>query len=171
MKAVYRGDTKEIERLLRQVAEYSMSYHDTHVPKSTDDGSDDIHNEGFYHGWMLSLTGLFLDTHYITSNRETGDGRADLLLEPKKAVYPGVVFEFKVLGKNELKNTRDEIKGDILEQKLESEAQKGYDQIQKKHYEAEQRVEKTLVRKRGVETIYKFGVAFYKKKLAGAETN
>lgn len=137
-RALYGKDSKEIERLLRQVAEYSMSYYDA--------------EESFYHGWMLSLTALFLDTHYLTSNREAGDGRADLLLEPKKDLYPGVIFEFKVLGKAEIDEER-------VEQKLEKSAKDAYAQIQEKNYEAE-------FSKRNIETIYKFGVAFYKKNLS-----
>lgn len=135
MHAVYGGDTKEIDRLLKQIAEYSISYFDS--------------QESFYHGWMLSLTGLFMDTHYISSNRETGDGRADLMLEPKSHKYPGVIFEFKVLREeNENKQTTDE--------RLKELAQNAYQQIVTRNYDAE-------LKRRNVESIYRYGVAFYKK--------
>ena len=138
MRAVYEGDAEEIDRLLKQIAKYSISYYDA--------------EESFYHGWMLSLTGLFLDTHYISSNRETGDGRADLLLEPKSKRYPGVIFEFKIL-----RGEKEE--GKILEEKLNVLARKAYKQIQEMNYEAE-------LKKRNVDKIYKYGVAFYKKTLS-----
>jgi len=138
IRAVYGGDAKEIDRLLKQVAEYSISYYDA--------------DEAFYHGWMLSLTGLFMDTHYISSNRETGGGRADLLLEPKSRKYPGVIFEFKVLREQESDKK-------VLEEKLKELAQNAYQQILDKNYDAE-------LRKRNVKTIYRYGVAFHKKPLS-----
>ena len=138
MRAVYGGNAKEIDRLLKQVAEYSISYYDA--------------EESFYHGWMLSLTGLFLDTHYVSSNRETGEGRADLLLEPKSSEYPGVVFEFKVLREKEENK-------EFLDEKLKELAKNAYQQILDKQYDAE-------IMKRNVKTIYKYGVAFYKKTLS-----
>jgi len=138
IRAVYGGDAKEIDRLLKQIAEYSISYYDA--------------DETFYHGWMLSLTGLFMNTHYISSNRETGDGRADLLLEPKSRKYPGVIFEFKVLREQESDKK-------VLEEKLKELAQNAYQQILDKNYDAE-------LRKRNVKTIYRYGVAFYKKALS-----
>lgn len=143
-RAVYEGNTKEIDRLLKWIAEYSISYYDS--------------DESFYHGWMLSLTGLFLDTHYISSNRETGDGRVDLLLEPKTKIYPGVIFEFKVLREEEGDRAR-------LDEKLNELSKKAYAQIIEKNYEAE-------LRKRDIRTVYKYGVAFHKKMLSvygGAE--
>jgi len=138
IRAVYGGDAKEIDRLLKQIAEYSISYYDA--------------DEAFYHGWMLSLTGLFMDTHYISSNRETGDGRADLLLEPKSRKYPGVIFEFKVLREQESDKK-------VLEEKLKELAQNAYQQILDKNYDAE-------LRKRNVKTIYRYGVAFHRKTLS-----
>jgi len=137
-RAVYGGDTKEIDRLLKQIAEYSISYYDS--------------DESFYHGWMLSLTGLFLDTHYISSNRETGDGRADLLLEPKSGKYPGVIFEFKVLREQGIDQK-------VMSEKLEEQAKNAYQQVLDKNYDAE-------LKKRNIKTIYRYGVAFYKKTLA-----
>jgi len=138
MRAVYGGNAKEIDRLLKQVAEYSISYYDA--------------EESFYHGWMLSLTGLFLDTHYVSSNRETGEGRADLLLEPKSSEYPGVVFEFKILREKEDNK-------ELLDEKLKELAKNAYQQILDKQYDAE-------IMKRNVKIIYKYGVAFYKKTLS-----
>jgi len=138
MRAVYGGNAKEIDRLLKQIAEYSISYYDA--------------EESFYHGWMLSLTGLFLDTHYVSSNRETGEGRADLLLEPKSNEYPGVVFEFKILREKEENK-------ELLDEKLKELAKNAYQQIWDKQYDAE-------IMKRNVKTIYKYGVAFYKKTLS-----
>lgn len=108
MRAVYSGDGDEIDRLLKQIAEYSISYYDT--------------AESFYHGWMLSLTGLFMDTHYISSNRETGEGRADLVLEPKTLDYPGVIFEFKVL--REVEGDKD-----MITEHLSELAKTAYHQI------------------------------------------
>ena len=56
--------------------------------------------ERFYHGFVLGLLVDLQDKYYITSNRESGFGRYDVMLEPKN---PGendaVILEFKVLNK------------------------------------------------------------------------
>jgi len=138
IRAVYSGDAKKIDHLLQLIAEYSISYFDT--------------SESFYHGWMLSMSGLFMDTHYVASNRETGEGRADLILEPKMEKYPGVIFEFKVLKEHESDKKP-------LAEKLKELAKTAYCQIEAKNYDAE-------LRKRKVNVIYKYGVAFHRKTLS-----
>jgi len=77
------------------------------------------------------------------SERESGHGRADLILKPKKKENPGYIFEFKVAGS---------------EEELESYAEEGFEQIEEKKYDIE------LIN-RGVNEIIYIGLAFYKKKL------
>lgn len=55
--------------------------------------------EGFYHGMMLGLAAGMSSRYYIHSNREAGDGRFDLVLEPKLHSLPGIIMEFKAVKK------------------------------------------------------------------------
>lgn len=96
--------------------------------------------------YKIFLIGIFiiLGNDYIRlSERETGYGRADLVLEPKNKLETAYIFEFKVV-KNE--------------EELESYAKIGFKQIKDKKYDVEMRT-------RGVNKITQIGLAFYKKKL------
>ena len=56
----------------------------------------DTAKEDFFHGLLLGLLALGRDTFEITSNREEGDGRPDILMKPRPGVtLPGVVLELK----------------------------------------------------------------------------
>ena len=48
----------------------------------------------FYHGFVLGLCALVNDS-YVTSNRESGDGRYDIQLMPKNKHLPGILIELK----------------------------------------------------------------------------
>ena len=78
--------------------------------------------------------------YYISSNRESGEGRFDIQLMPKTGKLPGILIEVK-WAKNAKKQT------------LEQLAQSAIRQINEKHYETE-------LRSHGVETILKYGAAF-----------
>ena len=52
--------------------------------------------ERFYHGFVLGLMVDLDDRYFVTSNRESGFGRYDVLLEPKREKDPAFIMEFKV---------------------------------------------------------------------------
>lgn len=105
----------------------------------------DAGNEGFYHGLLLGLIAL-MDNHYkIRSNRESGDGRYDICMFPKKKIHAGIIIEVK------WENMSDE-------NKLEDLALEALEQIKEKSYETEMVDE-------GVEKIIKMGMAFSGKKV------
>ena len=54
----------------------------------------DMAGENFYHGFMLGLCAL-LGGAFVTSNRESGDGRYDIQLKPTKKGLPGILIELK----------------------------------------------------------------------------
>lgn len=54
----------------------------------------DAAGENFYHGFMLGVCALFGNS-YLTSNRESGDGRYDIALSPKVSNLPGIIIELK----------------------------------------------------------------------------
>ncbi len=82
-----------------------------------------------------------MDNRYVVrSNRESGEGRYDLALEPKDAALPGIVVELKTE------------KGASAEE-LKALAQAALKQIEKRKYDAEMKV-------RGVSKVLKYGVVF-----------
>ena len=104
----------------------------------------------FFHGFVLGLMVDQSENYIITSNRESGFGRYDIMLEPKdkqSKKYPGIVIEFKVI------NPRKE-------NSLEETVEAALKQIEEKNYDAE------LIN-RGVdkENIHHYGFAFRNKEV------
>ena len=99
--------------------------------------------ENYYHGLMLGLLAVFEHTYYVRSNRESGDGRYDIQLEPKRLDLPGIIIEIKAGANSE--------KEELL--KL---AKLALSQINSKKYATE-------LFERGITTVYKYGIAFCKK--------
>lgn len=105
----------------------------------------DIAGENFYHGLVLGLCAIMNNRYYITSNRESGEGRYDIQLEPKDVATPGVLIELKA-------------DKDCDDEKLKALSQTALRQIEDRKYDTDMRM-------RGVKTIFKFGVAFSGKKV------
>lgn len=101
--------------------------------------SFDTAKENFYHGFMLGICAL-LGGSYTTSNRESGEGRYDIQLSPEAKALPGIIIELKAE------------KG-CSESKLKALAGTALQQINEKKYDAE-------MTSKGVNIIYKYGVAF-----------
>ena len=100
----------------------------------------DTTHENFYHGTVFGMLAVMADQFFITSNRESGEGRYDIQLEPKDKRQTGYIIEFKA-GKN---------KDDDELNKL---AQDAINQIRGQGYQ-------TMMKKRGVEKFCLFGIAF-----------
>lgn len=105
----------------------------------------DAAGENFYHGFMLGVCALFGNS-YVTSNRESGDGRYDIALSPKVNNLPGIIIELKA-------------EKNCNENKLQELAKTALKQINDKKYNTE-------LKSKGVKTIYKYGVAFSGKHVA-----
>ena len=144
IKALITGDIEAMNAYMNKVALKTISYFDTgNVPS-------DEEPERFFHGFVLGLMVDQSDNYIITSNRESGFGRYDIMLEPKdkqSEKYPGIVIEFKVI------NPR-------RENSLEETVEAALKQIQDKNYDAE------LIN-RGVdkENINHYGFAFEGKEV------
>lgn len=106
---------------------------------------DTANKESFYHGFMLGMTALFLEKDYnVVSNRESGYGRFDLAIFPKDKDDVGVIMEFKVA---------------VNEVELQEKANEALRQIETQEYITE-------FQTRGIHNVWKYGIAFYKKKVA-----
>ena len=125
------GNIEKFGEVLQNEVISSLSYFDTDK------------DEKYYKVFLIGIFVALMNDYVRLSERESGHGRADLILEPKKKENPGYIFEFKVANS---------------EEELESYAEEGFEQIEKKKYDIE------LIN-RGVTEIIYIGLAFYKKKL------
>lgn len=130
-EAIFSGDRNKLQKQIQTLLTQSVSSFDTA-------------GENFYHGFMLGLCAL-LGGSFISSNRESGDGRYDIQLKPMNKNLPGILIELKA-------------EKDCTEEQLKKLSETTLQQIINKKYDTE------LVAA-GVETIYKYGVAFSGKKV------
>ncbi|BBE30933.1 hypothetical protein OSSY52_10740 [Tepiditoga spiralis] len=101
--------------------------------------------ERFYHGLILGMSVGLKEEYIIKSNRETGLGRADVILIPKDKTDKGIIIEFKKYNKDEDKSLKDSAKN-------------GLKQINEKRYEEE-------IKDHGINDIIKVSIAFDKKEV------
>ncbi|MCI8873419.1 MAG: AAA family ATPase [Lachnospiraceae bacterium] len=142
MKAMLCNDIEAMNAYMNEVAMTTISFFDT--GKKT---SEEAEPERFYHGFVLGLIVDLSDRYIITSNRESGLGRYDVVIEPRKKEDDAIIMEFKV---------RDSKK----ETTLEDTAAEALLQIERKKYEAD-------LEARGIasERIRKYGFAFEGKQV------
>ena len=128
MEALKKNKIDNFEKYLQNIILKSTSYNDTK-------------NEDFYHGLILGMT-LYLDRdYYITSNKESGLGRYDVIIEPKNKNNRGFILEFKVAKS---------------EKELEKVSEEAIEQIIDKKYDIS-------LKERGIRDITLIGIAFFGK--------
>lgn len=129
--ALKNGDVSAVEKQFQAYLKKTISIRDTFVKKPM--------KENFYHGILLGLLG-FKDSWSVFSNRETGEGYRDILVEVEDEEI-GIVIEVKY----------------AEDGGLEAGCREALEQIERKQYE-EQLLDE------GMETIRKYGIACYKKR-------
>ena len=130
-QALRNGDAKSVERLLGEYLRKTISIRDTFVKRQM--------KENFYHGILIGILG-FEDTWSVSSNKESGDGYSDILVETDDG-ETGIILELKY----------------AEDGKLDESCREALRQINLRRYEEELLDE-------GVEHILKYGIAFYKKR-------
>lgn len=110
VKALLLGDRKAMNAYMNKVALETFSYFDTGKRPS-----EETEPERFYHGFVLGLVVELADRYHITSNRESGFGRYDVLLWPQNDRDDGIILEFKVHDPEEEKDLTETAQ-DALEQ-------------------------------------------------------
>ena len=104
VQALLVGDIKAMNVYMNRVALGTFSYFDTGKRPS---GAEP---ERFYHGFVLGLLVDLQDRYIITSNRESGFGRYDVVIEPKEAdKHDAYILEFKVHDADDEKDLQDTV--------------------------------------------------------------
>jgi len=125
------GKIEEFAEGLEEEILSSLSYFDTD------------RDEKYYKIFLIGIFIILSNDYIRLSERETGTGRADLILEPKNKENPAYIFEFKVAEDKK---------------ELENYAVEGFHQIKEKKYDVE-------LKNRGINEIIYVGLAFYRKEL------
>lgn len=105
IKALLQDDLKAMNIYINRVAQTTFSFFD-----SGNKASAESEPERFYHGFVLGLIVDLEERYVVTSNRESGFGRYDVMLEPKKYTDDAIILEFKVQDSDEEKALSDTVK-------------------------------------------------------------
>lgn len=140
IKAMLQDDIKAMNVYMNRVSITTFSFFDTGKKPSAESEP-----ERFYHGFVLGLIVELEDRYTVASNRESGFGRYDVMLEPKEHTDDAIIMEFKVQDVNDEKTLNDTV-------------QSALDQIELKEYSA-------YLIARGIpqDRIRKYGFAFHGK--------
>lgn len=110
IKALLLGDRKAMNVYMNRVALDMFSYFDTGKRPSGEEP------ERFYHGFVLGLIVGLQSRYVITSNRESGFGRYDVVLEPRKPEeYDAIILEFKVHDAEDEETLRDTVESALAQ--------------------------------------------------------
>ncbi|MBP3569772.1 MAG: AAA family ATPase [Lachnospiraceae bacterium] len=137
IKSLLAGDEYAMNAYMKRIVRDTFSYFDT----------ADNEPERFYHGFVLGLLVELQKEYIVTSNRESGFGRYDVMIEPKDKSKDAIILEFKVQRPGQ-------------ENSLEETVAAALQQIEQKQYAAQ-------LESRGVpkEHIRSYGIAFCGKEV------
>ena len=129
--AVQEGNAVEVERCFQAFLRKTISVHDYSIRDSL--------KENFYHGILLGFLS-FKEGWTVASNRETGEGYSDIVIEIEEE-RTGIIIEVKY----------------PKSENLEGACQEALEQIERNRYDE-------YLRNQGMQTILKYGIACWKKR-------
>lgn len=143
VKALLADDVRAMNHYINRIALETFSFFDTGKGPSAS-----AEPERFYHGFVLGLMVDLQDNYHITSNRESGFGRYDIMLEPVEiGQSDAIILEFKVIDPE-------------LEADLNATVNNALEQIRHKQYDAQ-----LLARGFRPDQIRAYGFAFQGKQV------
>ena len=105
IRAILADDIDAMNAYMNRVSVHTFSYFDVGKNPSEEEP------ERFYHGLVLGMMIELQDKYIITSNRESGFGRYDVMFEPKNPLEnDAMILEFKVLNKRKENSLEDTVK-------------------------------------------------------------
>lgn len=120
IRAMLSDNVRKMNTFMNKVALQTFSSFD-----SGNHPSEETQPERFYHGFVLGMVVNLADRYKVRSNRESGYGRYDVMIEPLDKTEKAFIFEFKVLD------------ADDEEKTLADTLANARRQIDEKNYEAE----------------------------------
>ncbi len=138
IRAMLNDNVRKMNTFINKVALHTFSSFD-----SGNHPSEETQPERFYHGFVLGMVVNLADRYKVRSNRESGYGRYDVMIEPLDKTEKAFIFEFKVLD------------ADDEEETLADTLANARRQIDEKNYEAE-----LIAEGFAPEQIRKYGFAF-----------
>ncbi len=141
IKALLNDDVRMMNAFMNKVALTTFSFFDSGTKPS-----EETEPERFYHGFVLGMVVNLAGQYRISSNRESGYGRYDVMMKPSDRTQKAFIFEFKVRNPYEDEET------------LEDTLANAHAQIKEKQYEAE-----LVAEGFAPEQIRKYGFAFQGK--------
>lgn len=143
VKALLADDVRAMNHYINRIALETFSFFDTGKGPSAS-----AEPERFYHGFVLGLMVDLQDKYHITSNRESGFGRYDIMLEPVEiGQSDAIILEFKVIDPES-------------EADLNATVNSALEQIRHKQYDAQ-----LLARGFRLDQIRAYGFAFQGKQV------
>jgi hypothetical protein len=103
LKALLKDDKKAMNVYMNKVAMETISYFDSGSHPS------DAEPERFYHGFVLGLMVDLRNRYVVTSNRESGFGRYDIMLTPRTDSDDAIIIEFKVYDGEDEESLQDTV--------------------------------------------------------------
>ncbi len=107
--ALLQGNVTAMNQYMNQVTKVMFSYFDTGKKAS------DAEPERFYHGFVLGLMVELEERYHITSNRKSGFGRYDVMMEPMEESDDAIIIEFKVRDASTEKSLEDTVQTALVQ--------------------------------------------------------